>query len=299
MPATAPIERWVPWVLRAVWVAVLVLGGQAIDAVVTTAVEPSGVPVAAVVRFGGAAVWLLGVAAMAIPSVVGLTATRAVVPVAVPFSVVVWAAGAPAVDGALFVAVAALATVVASSGELGRAFVQASAYGDEDRHLLRPPAAYLLAVLVSWAIVAACGISAGALLAHRQWIVGGILGVAAVAAAVWSWPRWHRLSRRWFVVVPVGVVVHDQLVLGETLMLRRRELAALHLAPATTDAADLTGPAGGHAIEIVTSEPVDVIFAATPREPTGRTIHMTACLVGPTRPGRALASAGLRNLPVG
>ena len=103
-------------------------------------------------------------------------------------------------------------------------------------------------------------------------------------------PRWHRLSRRWLVVVPVGLVVHDPLVLGETLMLRRNEIGSVALARASTEAADLTGPAGGHAVEISTTQPVTAIFASTPSEPGGRAIHLTACLVAPTRPGRAIAA---------
>jgi hypothetical protein len=95
------------------------------------------------------------------------------------------------------------------------------------------------------------------------------------------------------------LVIHDHLVLAETLMLRRAEIGRLHLAPAGTEAADLTGPAAGHAIEILTTESVTAIRAATPAKPTGTAIHLTACLVSPTRPGAALAAAGARRLPVG
>ena len=82
-------------------------------------------------------------------------------------------------------------------------------------------------------------------------------------------------------------------------MIRRQELTRLRLAPADTTAADLTGPAPGHAVEIATAEPVTAIFAASPAEPRGRVIHMSAGLIGPTRPGAALRSAGARRLPVG
>ena len=69
--------------------------------------------------------------------------------------------------------------------------------------------------------------------------------------------------------------------------------------PATTEAADLTGPASGHAIEVLTHESVTAILAATPAAPRGTVIHLTGCLVSPTRPGRMLAAARERNLPVG
>jgi hypothetical protein len=126
-----------------------------------------------------------------------------------------------------------------------------------------------------------------------------MLCVLAAAGAMWAWRRWHTLSRRWFVLVPTGVVVHDQLVLGETLMVRRTDVAALRLAPAGTEALDLTGPAAGHAVEVVTRGPATAILAATPKSPRGRVMHFSACLVSPTRPGQLLAAARERHLPVG
>ena len=46
------------------------------------------------------------------------------------------------------------------------------------------------------------------LLAARSWVAGALCSAVAVAGAVLVGPRWHRLSRRWFVLVPAGVVVH-------------------------------------------------------------------------------------------
>jgi hypothetical protein len=137
------------------------------------------------------------------------------------------------------------------------------------------------------------------LLSDERWVRGSVLSTVAVVGTAWAWPRWHRLSRRWFVLVPVGVVVHDDLVLAETLMVRRQELRTLRLAPASTEAADLTGPAPGHAIELLTHESITAIIAATPATPRGTVIHLTGCLVAPTRPGRLLAAARERKLPVG
>ena len=293
--STPQPEQLLPWVLRLAWVGVLVFGAAAID----SATDASSEAVHSTAIWVGGAAWLTGVAAMAIPAVVSLTATRVIVPVSVPAAVLCWAMGAQAVDAALFVGVASMSTVVAFSGDLGRAFVQASAYGDEDRHLLRPPAAYLIAVLLTWSVWTAGVLSGPLLLASGSWVVGGALSAAAAFIGVWAWPRCHRLSRRWLVTVPVGLVIHDHLVLAETLMLRRQEIAAVRLAPSDTQAADLTGPASGHAVEIVTVEPVTVIFAATPKEPRGRVIHLTACLISPTRPGRALTAIGARRLPIG
>jgi hypothetical protein len=48
----------------------------------------------------------------------------------------------------------------------------------------------------------------------------------------------------------------------------------------------------------MTTESVTAVFAFTPSEPNGRAIHLTAFLVGPSRPGALLAAARRRGLPV-
>jgi hypothetical protein len=106
------------------------------------------------------------------------------------------------------------------------------------------------------------------------------------------------LSLRWFVLVPAGVVVHDPVVLADTFPLRTAQVASIGLAPADTQAADLTGPASGYAIEVATTESVTAVFAFTPSEPNGRAIHLRSFLIAPSRPGRVLRSARARGLPI-
>lgn len=293
-PASS-LERLLPWVLRLTWVGVGVAGWEALDGATQGRHDAMRTAVLAT----GAICWVVGVAAIVVPAVISLTAARVIVPLSVPTAATAWIAGASATDSALFLALAVVSMVVSLSADVGRTFVQASAYGDEDRHLLRAPAAYALAAALAWVVWAAALIAGLLLLASRSWLFGAPLGVVAIVGAILLWPRWHRLSRRWLVFVPVGVVVHDQLVLAETLMLRRTEIARIRLAPADTQAADLTGLAAGHTLEITTNESVTVIRAATPSTPQGTAIHMTACLVSPTRPGAALAAAGARHLRVG
>ena len=287
MAVSSKVERIAPWILRLLWLLTGLTGSGALDSVV----DGRGGPGIAVARSVLGLGWIAGVAAMTVPAVRSLTAVRVIVPLAVPATVAMWIAGADQIEAVLAVGSASVTTIVACSAELGRAFVQASAYGAEDRHLLRPPAAYLAAAILSWTLAAA-GLTAGvALSSDERWAIGVPVAVGGIAVGAWSVPRWHRLARRWFVIVPVGLVVHDHLVLAETLMLRRSDIAAVRLAPAATEAADLTGPAGGHALEITTTGPVTAVFAGTPREPGGRAIHLTGCLVAPSRPGRALAAA--------
>ena len=81
-------------------------------------------------------------------------------------------------------------------------------------------------------------------------------------------------------------------------MLRTEQVRSIGLAPADTQAADLTGPASGYAIEVSTRETITAVFAATPQERNGRAIHLTAFLAAPSRPGLALEVAKERRLPV-
>lgn len=289
------IERVLPWLLRVVWIGVLLAGGQALDDALADATDVT----TGIVQWGVFAIWVAGALAMAVPAVATLTATRVIVPLVTPVAVACALGGADLADVLPLAAVGLLATVVALTGELGRLFVQASAYGDEDRHVLRPPAAYLAIAVLAWVLWSVALTLTGAAVSQERWIVAAIAGLVTIGGAVLGAPRWHRLSRRWLVLVPVGMVVHDQLVLAETLMLRRQEIGAVGLAPAGTDAADLTGPATGHAIEVRTTESVTALRAATPAAPRGTAVHLTGFIISPTRPGRVLAAAARRRLPVG
>ncbi|MCU1504705.1 MAG: hypothetical protein JWM12_4059 [Ilumatobacteraceae bacterium] len=287
-------SRAVVWLSRALWLLVGVTGWFAIG----HALDGRAGVAAVVVQVATFAVFGIALVGLVVPSSVSITVARMAAPLAVVAAVVALVAGAGAARGVAFLAVAAVNTLVIGGGEVGEAFAQASAYGDEDRYPLRPPIAYLVPVVVSWTLWAAALTAGVLLLASQRWPLGVVLtGIAAAAARPLA-TRCHRLSRRWLVVVPAGVVIHDHLVLAETLLVQRNQLARLGLALADTQAADLTGPAAGHAIDIGVDESVKVAFAATRSDAVGRAIHARSFLVAPTRPGRALAAAKARNLPV-
>lgn len=282
------------WSGRVVWLLVGICGwlalGEALDGRSTTAALV--VSVIAWLVFG------VTLAALVVPSTVSLTVVRVASPLAVVGAVVALTAGTGPVRGALFLGVALLAALVVAGGDTGEAFAQASAYGDEQRFPLRPPVGLLVPVAVTWLAWAAAATAGTVLLAASRWWFGGILIVVAVAAA---WPlgrRYHRLSRRWLVVVPAGVVVHDHVVLAETLLVQRGALAVIGLALAGTESADLTGPASGHAVEVSVRDTIKVALSASPAHPDGRGIHARSFLIAPSRPGRALAAANARGLPV-
>jgi hypothetical protein len=290
------VDRVLVGTLWIVWVLLAVVGGRAVGAALANhsrAVQLTG-------TVGAWIGWGLGALAMVIAAERTLTATRVLVPGALAVTLAVAAEGsARAVDTIVLGGLAALATTIAVSGELGQVFVQASAYGDERRFPLRPPFGYLAVAVFAWLVFAAAWMSGPLLLAAQAWVAGVVVTALAVVATVFLPARWHRLSRRWLVLVPAGVVIHDPLVLADTVMVRAHHVVAMSLAPADTGAADLTGPATGTAVEIEVREAAKVVFAPTPRQPGGRGIHATAMLVAPSRPGATLRAAAERHLPVG
>lgn len=234
-----------------------------------------------------------------VPGPLGLTVVRMVLPLAVPAAVAALALGASPLWGVTALALALIATLVAISAENAEAFAQAAAYGDERRLPLRAPAALLLPMGMSWFVWCALTLAAVLLLCAQQWAVAGLL-VAAAAGVGWLLGRrFHRFSRRWLVLVPAGVVVHDHVTLGETLLVARANVAMARLAPADTEAADFTGPAAGHALEISVREMVLAVLPATAADPKGKALHVQSLLVAPLRPGRALQALANANVPVG
>lgn len=289
------MQTWLPWILRLAWVATAAAGWTAL----AEATDDRSDPVRLMATWGPAAIWVAGVAAMAVPAVASLTATRVVVPLAVPIAALSAIAGAGAVAAAAFVATAVASATIALSADLGRSFVQASAYGDESRFPLRAPVGFVTAGVIAWAVWAALLIAGPLLLVAGPWYVGAPLTVLALLGTIGLARRWHLLARRWLVLVPVGLVVHDPVVLGETIMLRTAQLAGVGLAPAGTEALDLSGPAAGHAVEVRCNELITALLPATKERPTGKAVHVRSFIVAPTRPGRFLDDAAGRGLRLG
>jgi hypothetical protein len=287
-------SRVLPWVARGAWLFVAVVGGSAIE----SAVDGRSGAVRWTAAIGGWGVFAAVSIALLLPSVLSLTLARLGTPLAVGAAGAAAIAGSPGVDLALLAVPAIIATAATFTAEVGRWMVQASAYGDEDRLPLRSPASTGAAAVVSWLLWAAAFLAGPLLLAAKNWPVGVPVTVLAIAGAVLVGPRWHKMSRRWLVLVPAGLVVHDPVVLADTLMVRTDQLLGIGLARTDTTAADLTGPASGYAVQVDTSESVSTVFAFTPQEPNGKAIHMTGFLVAPSRPGEALRLAKRRRLPI-
>lgn len=210
---------------------------------------------------------------------------------AVPASVAV-AVHEPTAWAIAAVVVSVAAAVGVMSAEFAMACVQASAYGAEQRFPLRPPAPFIAPMVLAWSVLTTVWLVGPLALAAQAWILGGALSTVAVVAAVVLGRRFHRLTRRWLVLVPAGVVLHDHLLLVETVLIRRHDLSGLHLATSGPDAIDLTGLTWGAAVQMDLREPQVLIPRVGGRGPeASKPVRVRTVVLAPSRPGALLSAA--------
>jgi hypothetical protein len=281
-----PVPRRSVWAARVCWLAVVLV----VPLAVGDALDTRARAVQVVVQAGLWSAWTAVAVALLVPSTLSLTAARLLGPAAVPVTLVASATGAGTWAWVAALAVASVAAAVLLSAEVGEAFVQASAYGAERRFLLRAPASIAVVAVLAWLLGVTLLVSGPLLLASSRVPIGAVSTAIGVGWSVLVARGAHRLSRRWLVFVPAGLVVHDHVVLADTVMLRRSLVVAIGLAPPGSDAADLTGGALGPALEVTLHEHVTVALVGRPgRAPTP--IHLRGFLVSASRPGRVLRHA--------
>jgi hypothetical protein len=195
----------------------------------------------------------------------------------------------PAEDfGILPVAVSTAALIsllLIYTSDFGMTQVQAGAYGNERRFLLRIPVSLMLPSLLTWAVLATMFVVADNLFASGLWVSGLVVSLFS-AAATWKFaPQLHRLSLRWLVRVPAGWVIHDGVLLAENLLMRSHNVVSLQLAPEDTEAIDLSGITYGVPLEISLREMTDVRLTPLLSKVTKTVdaLHVKQLLVAPSQ----------------
>jgi hypothetical protein len=237
------------------------------------------------------AIWAIVLLCVLVPSAVSLTALRLVAPAhaAVTAILVVGELIDDADVPAVLAIVPTLVTaIVAMSADVGSNFVQSSAYGDEFRVPLLPPPSFAVVLVLSWLIWSASLVVGAIALVREAWVAGGILVAVGAILAVILPRRFHRFSRRWLVVVPAGLVLHDHVVLAETAVFSRDSIRTVDLARRDPDAADLSGRSRGTGVLVQLLDFETVVRAATPDQPGGSALHVATWWVRPSRPGRLI-----------
>jgi hypothetical protein len=284
------MDRLGPWPARLTWLILPLVAGPALGDSLAGASRPVQLTASLGLWLGWAGV----LAATLVPSTVSLTALRVAAPAGVASAL---AAAAGGVEGADVLAVTGtvLAALAAFWPVTTETFVDGSSYGDERRLALRAPAPLLAGpVEAVWAIVVA-GLAAGPLLlAARQWAIGGVVLAAGLPAAWWGVRILHTLSRRWVVLVPGGLVLHDPLAIVDPILVRRGSVRSFGPAPADTDALDLTRGALGLALELRLVEPVPLLVVRG--RGASESVSANQLLVTPARPGALLVEARRRRL---
>ena len=288
------------WVARAAWVAL---------ALVPHGIAPTlashGRSAQLVFTLAAWAMWGLGTLAIFWLSPYSLSALRLVAPLAtaglvgflfaslstyaeVALSDVAW----PLVG----VAIAVLAFVCIFLPAFGSLHVQASAYGDEKRLLLRVPAAQIAPIAVSYLVMVAFPVATLFALGGEVWWLAALCLVPTVLIFRVIPKRLHRFSRRWLVVVPAGVVVHDELLLAETFMVRTTAVTRVELNATSGEALNLTGDIAGvrrHMVLVVQLREAEKL-ALSPYLAkmlgTLDALHVQSYAVAPTLAGHALAA---------
>lgn len=279
------------WPVRLTWLALPLVAGPALG----DALGGASRPVQLVASLGLWLAWAGVLVATLVPSTVSLTALRVAAPAAVAASLAATVAGGvsgadvAAVTGTVVAALAAFWPVTTET------FVDGSSYGDERRLPLRVPAPLLAGpVQAVWAVVVA-GVTAGPLLlAARQWVPGALALAAGLPAAWWGVRTLHTLSRRWVVLVPAGLVLHDPLAIVDPVLVQRATVRSFGPAPADSDALDLTRGALGLALELRLAEPVSLLLVRG--RAAGESVSADHLLVTPARPGALLVEARRRRL---
>jgi len=246
--------------------------------------DDSSRAVAWVLMTWGWLLWTSVAVSLLVPSPISLTIVRIVVPLSVVVSTI------EASPLAIFCAVVAL--IVCASPVFVDTMVQGGAYGDEKRFSLRTPLPYIVPAVLAWLLYAVSLIGGSLFLAaHRYW-PGAVLIAVGILLTRSIPQRLHRLARRWLVLVPVGIVVHDHLVLHETIMAPTGKITSVALTSIVGDAADLTGGVIGNRIAITLTEADKVVLSKISAKTLGTTeaLHVKMFCIAPRRLTAALAA---------
>ncbi|MDQ1519037.1 MAG: hypothetical protein QOI55_110, partial [Actinomycetota bacterium] len=209
------------WCARVAWVLLPFTAGVALSNALDS--WSRGPAIVAIVFLWAA--WLAGAIALLAPRPWGFAVLRVVAPVALVTAALADASG---VTRAVGVATAAIATVLALGAQIARASANALAYGDEDRYPLTVPSTLAFVPLPLAVAVVALGLVSGPLLLADGRVVLGLFAlVAGLPLAALAANSVFSLSRRWFVLVPAGVVIVDPLTLADPVLLPREQLASI------------------------------------------------------------------------
>lgn len=263
------------WIVLGIFVPWLTLGDDASNAV------------SVALLVWGWVLWIAVAIALLVPSPLSATVVHAISPLAVVCAAL--AVDAPSLFAAL------VAFIVVRSAVFMDYMVQGGAYGQEQRFALRTPVPFMAPAVLAWVILMGTVFGSTFLLATQQWWIGTPLGVLAILALGVLPRRLHRLSRRWLVIVPSGIVVHDHLVLAETVMSPRNKIASVVTVDTQSESADFTGGVLGPRLAIELRESDKIVLSKITARTLGTTeaLHVRSFHIAPRRINAVRAALNL------
>ena len=255
----------IAWPVRVLWIAF--------------ALAPNGFGVVAWI------LWAVVTTGTWIHHPISLTTIRCLAPIAVFYSAVYALSESLSSLNIAVVTCGIISLMLMFTADYGSAHVQAGAYGNERRFLLRIPAPVVLPTLITWALFATVLVVLENAAQSENYVLSIPLLLALIAMSWKFAPQMHRLSKRWLVRVPAGWVVHDDLLLAENLLVRSHNLVAINFALADSEALDLSGMTRGVPIQISLREMTDVRLSQLGARllKTMDVLHVQAFLVATTR----------------
>ena len=274
------ILGYTKWITRIAWILAALLPNS-----LMTDVDRFRDRANVVLDVQGWTTWAVVLVALWVWHPIALTAARMVA----PLTAILMVARLDGAEWSPLPIIATLAALMAClfifTAEFGADQVQAGAFGNERRFLLRLPAPLFLPLVIGWTLFAAAVIAAPLIIVSVAWPIA--IPVAALALVVlWFAPqRLHQLSKRWLVRVPAGWVVHDSVLLADNILVRTHELQSMSVAASGNEAFDLTGLTRGAALQIQLRDSATVRLTpfASRITKTLDVVHTKALLVAPTR----------------
>lgn len=245
-------------------------------------------------------VWAVVLLCVLVPSSASLTGLRLAMPAHLGVTIAVAIGAADAGWRTLIaLAIGIVAATAAMSAEVGRHWVQLSAYGDEKRFPLACPPIPMTVQILAWLTWFAFGVTAVVALTSERpsriaWIVGSIAAFLTVGGVVVLPRRFHRFTRRWLVWVPAGLVIHDHVVLAETAMVSKRSIIGVEPWKPGNQALNASGAPSRRGLVISLHDPETMIMAPTKEHPGGHALHVRSFMVRPTRVQPALVELSTR-----
>ena len=180
---------------------------------------------------------------------------------------------------------------------MGDRFSDGASYGDERRFLLRAPGPVLLLFgPLAW-LTSLAGLTLGPiLLLNRNFLFGTLVTLGGLPLSVIASNAIYQLGKRWVVLVPAGILLHDHLSVGDPTLIPRNQIADFSPAKARTDALDLSQNSFGLSLEIQCVTPLSMMLKKGNRKTVNESSAVESFMINPARPNIVLAESHKRGL---